>query len=99
MIHGVIQDGTIQPLEPIPPEWGDGRRVVIESEGGAPADERDAIERWFAELEALGPARYEPGEREQIERLMADADREAKEYVKRSWAGFDDTVPARHQSP
>lgn len=89
MIHGVIQDGTILPLDPIPPEWGDGRQVVIEAAGEDSLDERAKIEKWYADLEALGPAQYEPGEREVIDKIMADADREAKEYVRRSWAHFE----------
>jgi len=97
MIHGVIQDGTILPLDPIPQEWGEGLKVVIEAEAGAATDERARIEQWFAALEALGPAQYEPGEREAIERFMADADRDAKESTRRSWARFDDTVPPGHQ--
>jgi hypothetical protein len=72
--------------------------VVIEPADDLPSDEREQIERWYAELEALGAAIYEPGEREAIEAMMADADRVAKEQVKRSWARFDDVVPPRHQS-
>lgn len=99
MIHGVVQDGTILPLDPIPPEWGDGRPLVIEAAGAVSVDERLEIDRRYAELEALGPAQYEPGEREAIEKVMADADREAKEYVRRSWAHFDDALPAGHEPP
>jgi hypothetical protein len=99
MIHGIVQAGTILPLEPIPPDWDDGQRVVIELTADVSGDERARIEQWYADLEALGPAQYEPGEREAIEKFMADADREAKEFMRRSWARFDDALPARHQSP
>lgn len=89
MIHGVIHDGTILPLDPIPQEWGDGREVVIEAAPGAAVNERARIEQWFEGLEALGPAQYEPGEREAIERFMAESDRDAKESMKKGWAHFD----------
>ncbi len=97
MIHGVIQNGTILPLDPIPQEWSEGVEVVIEAAPRAAADERARIEQWFAALEALGPAQYEPGERETIERFMSDADRDAKESMRRSWARFDDAVSAGHE--
>jgi hypothetical protein len=98
VIHGVIQAGTIVPLDPIPADW-DGRQVVIEPAAVTAREECAEIERWYAELAALGPAQYEPGEREAVERLLSEADREAKEYVRRSWARFDAAVPAGHQSP
>jgi hypothetical protein len=98
VIHGVIKDGEIVPLDPIPEDWSDGRQVVIEAAGAPATDERAEIDRWHADLAALGPAQYEPGEREAIDQLMADADREAKESMKRSWARFDDALPPGHES-
>jgi len=98
MIHGVVQDGAILPLDPIPAEW-DGRQVIIEAAGDLPPEERAEIERWYAEMEALGPALYEPGERATIERILTEADREAKEAVRRSWARFDDIIPAGYEPP
>ena len=29
MIRAVVQNGVIQPLEPLPPDWHDGREVVV----------------------------------------------------------------------
>jgi hypothetical protein len=74
MIHGVIQQGVIQPLEPIPADW-DGQEVTIEAAPGANGDDRAEIERWHAELEKLGPAQYEPGEREAFEAVLAGQSR------------------------
>jgi hypothetical protein len=95
MIRGIIQGGEIRPLDPIPSDW-DGCHVVIETEDHASTEERAQIEQWYAELKALGPAQYESGEREMIEHVLAEADREAKEHVRRSWASFDDNLPAGH---
>lgn len=99
MIHGIVQDGTIVPLDPISPEWGDGRHVVIDDAREGPVEQRSQIESWYANLEALGPAQYEPGERAAIEKIMADADREAKEYVRRTWAPINGVLFAGHQPP
>lgn len=97
MIHGVVQEGVIQPLEPIPAEW-DGRAVTIEAAPEATIDDRAEIERWYAALETLGPAQYASGEREAVDKALAEADREAKDYVRRTWARFDGIVSSVHES-
>ncbi len=89
--------GTILPLEPIPQEWSEGLEVVIEAAPRVATDERARIEQWFAALEALGAAQYEPGEREAIERFMAEADHDAKESMRRSWGRFNDVVSPGHK--
>lgn len=99
MIHGVIQDGKILPLDPLPQEWIEGLEVVIEAAPGTAGDERIQIEEWFAAFEALGPAQYEPGEREAIDRFMSEADHDAKDSMRKSWARFDDALPPGHKSP
>ncbi|MBW3542640.1 MAG: hypothetical protein KY476_20445 [Planctomycetes bacterium] len=43
----------------------------------------DRLDAWYEELQRLGPAEYDPGEREEIARLMKEADRESKEHVRR----------------
>lgn len=99
MIHGVVQHGGILPLDPLPAEWGDGRHVVIEDAGEVAPDERAEIEQWYADIETLGPAQYGPGERAALDNMLSEADREAKDSVRRSWVRFDDALPARHQPP
>ena len=36
------------------------------------------IDEWIVEMREIGPAVYEPGERERLDALMAEADRRAK---------------------
>jgi hypothetical protein len=72
-----------------------------------PANETDAlkptgeecreVEDWYARLEGLGAAQFEAGERGKIDRFMADADREAKESMRRSWSHFDGVLPPGHK--
>lgn len=88
MIRAVYRNGVIYPAEPVPPEWTDGLELRVDSgsvESGfdEPSDDPDEIDRWFAELQALGPAEYEPGERTCVEAVMAEADAAAKEHVRR----------------
>jgi hypothetical protein len=80
MIRAVVQNGLIFPLEPLPVDWIEGRIVVVENPESGAADDLD---EWYRELERLGPAQYEPGEREQVRILMAEADAHAKELVRR----------------
>ena len=53
--------------------------VVEDGESGI----SDDLDEWYRELDRLGPAQYEPGEREQIRALLAEADAHAKELVRR----------------
>ncbi len=48
MVRGVIKNGMIQPLTPLPPEWREGQAVVIETSDAAesPAD----IEQWVIDM-------------------------------------------------
>jgi hypothetical protein len=41
------------------------------------------VERWYEELQALGVAQYEPGEKGRIEAVMREADEQAKAHVRR----------------
>ena len=49
MIRAVIKAGTIHPTEPIPPEWSDGREVVVHDP--EPYRRPEDIDRWYQELE------------------------------------------------
>jgi len=59
MIRAVVQNGLIRPLEPLPAEWTEGRRVVVEDADSTSVED---LEGWCRELQRLGPAEYEPGE-------------------------------------
>jgi hypothetical protein len=80
MIRGVVEDGLIRPLDPLPPDWTEGRMVVVEE---AEASASDDLDEWYQELQRLGPAQYDPGERDQIRAIWAEADAQAKEFVRR----------------
>ncbi len=81
MIRAVLRDGLIHPLEPLPAEWSDGRELRVDE--AEPSDHLDDLDQWYQELEALGAALYEPGEREQIQAIMEEADEQAKAIVRR----------------
>jgi predicted DNA-binding antitoxin AbrB/MazE fold protein len=80
MIRAVVQDGLLRPLDPLPLDWAEGHIVVVEDAESAISDDLD---EWYEELNRLGPAQYAPGEREQIRAILAEADAQAKEFVRR----------------
>jgi hypothetical protein len=80
MIRAVVQNGLLRPLDPLPVGWAEGRIVVVED---AEPGLSDDLDDWYRELVRLGSAQYEPGEREQIRTLLAEADAQAKELVRR----------------
>lgn len=83
MIRAIVSNGKIQPLDPLPLEWTEGHAVVVQEPHLEPDDSPQSIDAWFRELQILGPALYEPGEREQMQAVMVEADRQAKEHVRR----------------
>jgi hypothetical protein len=62
----------------------DGRDVIVEDADRVSTDELD---EWYRELQALGPAQYDPGEREQVQLLLDEADLQAKTLVRREISG------------
>ncbi|HZW34264.1 MAG TPA: hypothetical protein VFF52_26310 [Isosphaeraceae bacterium] len=80
-IKAVIDQGTIRPLEPLPPDWVDGQELRIEV--AAHEDEREAPDTWAQEMDALTANLYTPEEWAQIEETLREADQQAKAWVRR----------------
>lgn len=83
MIRAIYRDGIIYPEEPVPLELQDGQEVRVEWDYSDPSNDPQEIDRWDAEWRAVGPMHYEPGEREQFQRTLEEADRIAKDFVRR----------------
>ncbi len=80
MIRAVVQKGVIRPLEPLPASWSEGHEVLV---GDADTGGMDDLDAWYHELQALGPAVYEPGERERVREILKEADDQAKAQMRR----------------
>jgi hypothetical protein len=52
----------------------------MEDTDAAPVEDLD---EWYRELQALGPADYEPGEWERVQAILIEADEQAKALVRR----------------
>jgi hypothetical protein len=90
MIRAVYHDGAIQPLDGLPARWQEGQALEIYElpgvigerefeewkEGDGPMSDsvRMELERRLAALHALGPMEFEPGEEEDIEKLVTEMD-------------------------
>ena len=92
MIRAIVQNGLLRPLDPLPLNWAEGRIVIVEDAESAISDDLD---EWYEELNRLGPAQYEPGEREQIQAILAEADPQAKEIRSAAarWDRPDGPIP------
>jgi hypothetical protein len=78
MIRAIFRDGQIQPLDPLPAEWEEGRELQIIE--GDPIDDPEAIERWCRELDSIANRPDDPAGWEKFEFELAKADH----YVKSS---------------
>jgi hypothetical protein len=81
MVKAVVHHGEIQPLEPLPADWQEGQTLRIEKadDGEMSVEE---IDRDFALLASLCED-SEPADEEQLERVLQEARRLAKEQVRR----------------
>jgi len=81
MIKAVLRNGAILPLEPLPPDWTEGKELAVEdpSVGGA-----EDIDAWARELEAA--VRQLPAEEhDHFRRALEDIERRSKEAVRIEW--------------
>ena len=83
MIRAVVQNGVIQPLEPLPPAWLDGREVVVEEAGAQMDVKSPENDNWYQDMAELTAELNDSREWDQIEATLAEADRQAKESVRR----------------
>lgn len=79
MVKAVLHDGVIQPLSPLPEKWHEGQELLIQEAGPADPEDWDA---WEREMEALA-LDISPEDHLRVEAALAEADREAKELVRR----------------
>ena len=74
-----VRDGMLIPLEPLPSDWCDGLELSIEEAVPCPTEADEA--RW-AEIEEAA-AKITEADYQRIVSTLEQADREAKEWVRR----------------
>jgi hypothetical protein len=80
MIRARVRPERVEVQDPIPEQW-DGQTVKIVPM--TPDDPQPDLEERLAALQALGPAEFEPGERELAADLPAEKDRLSRQAMQR----------------
>jgi len=82
MIRAVLENGLIRPAEPIPADWQDGQELFVDRR--VPASTTEDIDQWARELDE-GARAITPEDVAELERALADIERESKDAVRREW--------------
>jgi hypothetical protein len=82
MIKAILKNGSIHPLDPIPPDWVDGQELVVEESEAAPT-ERELFE-WDQEIETLA-RKVPPEEHRRVLDAIAEHEAASKDAVRREW--------------
>jgi hypothetical protein len=82
MIRAIVKNGTIQPIDPIPPEWSDGREVLVQEAAPGFRNSPEETEQWYRELEVLCAA-GDPEDDARLRVALAEAHDQAKATVRR----------------
>ncbi|MCP3994998.1 MAG: hypothetical protein GY722_08020 [bacterium] len=80
MVKAVLRHGAIEPLSPLPSTWADGQELVIAEalvETG-----KESLAAWSREIDELA-AQVPEDDFDRIDQALAQADQEAKDYVRR----------------
>jgi hypothetical protein len=78
MIRAVVNNGVIQPLEPLPASWENGRELDVDARQEPLGNGPDDLDEWSLEMNALTATLDDPTEWQEIDALLAEADRQAK---------------------
>ena len=79
MPRAILRQGVFYPIDPLPPDWTEGSEVWVEE---ARPKSPEELDKWATELEAL-VAEIDPEDAQRIEAALAEADRLAKDVVRR----------------
>ena len=82
MIRAVLENGLIRPAEPIPADWQDGQELFVDRR--LPASTTEDIDQWARELDE-GARSITAEDVAELERALADIERESKDAVRREW--------------
>jgi hypothetical protein len=80
MPRAIFKNGMIYPLEPLPPEWSDGRELLVE-DAQEPDESPEAIDKWYQELQAMEPPLKDPKEIEQFQTFLSEIRQRDREIV------------------
>ncbi len=83
IIRAIVKNGMLQPLQPLPPEWEEGKTVEIHDWWTVP-DNPEELEKQWDELEAIiAQTPVDPEDEKRIQEMLMEQKRISKEQVRR----------------
>jgi hypothetical protein len=83
MLKAELRQGRIQPEEPLPADWPDGTKLIVDrAEPDEPSDDPEAIERWYQELEEA-VADCDPNDIKKLQDVLDESRMVQKELMRR----------------
>jgi hypothetical protein len=83
MVRAVLRDGLLHPLDPIPADWVPGQQLRVEEMDADPVIQSSDLNQWLCDLKDATSELDNAEEWAAIERNLAEADRQAKDQVRR----------------
>lgn len=80
MIRATLHNGKIQPVDPLPATWEEGRQLLVQEAEASVASAE--VEEWFRRVETAAAA-IRPEDHAQLLANLEEADRLAKEQARR----------------
>src|SRR5215831_4788083 len=81
VIRGIVEDGQIRPLEPLPSEWVEGCELrIVDAEASSNSGDTQS---WAKEMDALAAEANDPEDWARVEEVLATADAQAKAQMRR----------------
>lgn len=83
MVRAVLRNGLFHPLDPIPADWVPGQQLQVEEIDAEPAIQSGDLDQWLRALDEATAQLDNSEEWTLIEQNLAEADRQAKNQVRR----------------
>ena len=80
-IKAILRNGSIEPVEPLPAEWAEGKELLVEDGEAANAGN---VEAWARELDTA-VSQVAAEEHDRFRKALEDVELESKEAVRREW--------------
>jgi hypothetical protein len=84
MIRAIYREGTIHPLEEVPPEWRDGKELEVHELEDEQID--GSTDDWLARLNALA-SKIPPDLHDELARALDEIEAESKAFARREMLG------------
>lgn len=80
-IKAILRNGSIQPLEPLPPEWAEGKELLVDDPVHAGVED---IAAWARELDQT-TMELPAEEHDRFREALSELERQSKDAVRREW--------------